>query len=277
MIKVALTHDVDRTRKTYQYITHPLKYLSSMNIKGLSNQIRTLKSSNTYWGFDKIIEIEKQLNLRSTFYFLNETIPFDLFTPSNWKLSLGRYNIKNPKITNIIKYLDKNGWEIGLHGSFNSFVNIDLLKKEKEDLEEIIGHDIVGIRQHYLNLVEETWTYQKRVGFKYDTSYGFCNRIGFRENKYNPFSPFDDYFKVFPMVIMDTPFVFSKTKWNDLEQIVATSLEQNSILVINWHTNYFDENEFPNYKSDYIKILEILKKLNARFSLLKDFYSELNK
>ena len=166
--------------------------------------------------------------------------------------------------------LDSNGWEIGLHGSFLSFKSMELLIKEKAVLESITGHKISGIRQHYLNLDNKTWLYQKQAGFIYDTSFGYNNKIGFKGDKYKPFKPYNDYFIVFPMVMMDNPFVANKNKWSDLEFIIDTAIREDSVLVINWHTNHFNENEFPNYMSDYIKLIEIFKSKNAEFILLKD-------
>lgn len=155
MIKVALTHDVDRTRKTYQYFTRPIRNLIKLDLKGLLNNIKFFTLPNSYWGFDEIIEIETKYDVKSAFYFLNETLPFNLFNPSNWKLSLGRYNITDPEIVGIIKFVDNNGQEIGLHGSFSSYENKKLLAWEKDVLENIVGHKIIRIRQHYLNLFKK--------------------------------------------------------------------------------------------------------------------------
>lgn len=274
MLKVAITHDVDRTKKTYQYITHSLKALSNLDFIKLANQIKSFVLPNKYWGFDEIIKIESAFNIKSTFFFLNESLSFDLFSPSNWELSLGRYNINDPKIIEIINFLDKNGWEIGLHGSFNSFKDRKLLLREKEILENILKHEIVGIRQHYLNLAEDTWNIQFGTGLKYDTSWGLNKDVGFKENKIKPFKPFKNEFLVIPMTIMDTPFVNSKKKWDNLKRIIDRIIEEDSILVINWHTNYYDELEFPNYKNDFIKIIEECKNYQATFYTLKEYYSE---
>jgi peptidoglycan/xylan/chitin deacetylase (PgdA/CDA1 family) len=274
MLKVALSHDVDRTKKTYQYLTHSLKALSKFNIKDVLTEIGTIFTPNKYWGFDEILKIENDFDVKSTFFFLNETIPFNLFSPSNWQLSLGRYKINSSEIINIIKYLDKNGWEIGLHGSYSSHENKNLLASEKSILESITGHEILGIRQHYLNLSQNTWKFQNDIGLKYDTSWGLNNDIGFRENRFKPFHPFNNEFLVIPMSIMDIAFVDAKNKWEKFKTIIDTTISENSILVINWHTNYFNEIEFPNYKTDYIKIIEECKKYNSRFYTLKDYYIE---
>jgi peptidoglycan/xylan/chitin deacetylase (PgdA/CDA1 family) len=274
MLKVALSHDVDRTKKTYQYLTHSLKALSKFNIKDMLTEIGTIFSQNKYWGFDEILKIENDFDVKSTFFFLNETIPFNLFSPSNWQLSLGRYNINSPEIINIIKYLDKNGWEIGLHGSYSSYEDKNLLASEKFILESITGHEILGIRQHYLNLSQNTWKFQNDIGLKYDTSWGLNNDIGFKENRIKPFHPFNNEFLVIPMSIMDIAFVDAKNKWEKFKTIIDKTISENSILVINWHTNYFNEIEFPNYKSDYIKIIEECKKYNSKFYTLRDYYLE---
>jgi hypothetical protein len=131
-LKVALTHDIDRTVKTYQYITHFLKALKNLDLSRAIYQIPSYKQrEKVYWNFDEIIDIENKYGVKSTFFFLIETIPFEFFNISNWKLSLGRYDIKEPRIVDIIHYLDKNGWEIGLHGSFRSFNDLNLLETEK--------------------------------------------------------------------------------------------------------------------------------------------------
>lgn len=276
-LKVALTHDVDRTIKTYQYITHLIKALKKGDIKSAINHLTTWnKRKEIYWNFEEIIKIEESFNVKSTFFFLIETYPFKLFKPSEWKLSLGRYDINEPRIVSKIKQLDKEGWEIGLHGSYDSFKNINLLKKEKKILEKILGHSIIGVRQHYLNLDNKTWELQKKAGFKYDSSWGFRRKIGFKENRIKPFSPFNDYFYVFPLSIMDSCYMNVSPKNEALNNIINLCIENNGILVINWHSNNFDETDFPNYKKNYMNIIEECIKRDAYFGTLSDFYKKYN-
>jgi peptidoglycan/xylan/chitin deacetylase (PgdA/CDA1 family) len=276
MIKVALTHDVDRTRKTYQYFTHPLKKLIKLDLNGLLSQIKSYSSTNNYWGFNEIIKIETKYKIKSTFFFLNETLPFNLFKLSNWKLSLGRYDITHPEILKIIKYLDNNGWEIGLHGSFYSYNNKRLLEKEKEVLENIVGHKIIGIRQHFLNLSKNTWDYQNELGFKYDTSWGYSKQIGYKENNIKYFKPLNNEFLVFPLVIMDIAFVNSKNKWDKFNRLMDITDENDSLLVINWHTNHFNENEFPGFLSTYESVIQKCNNKKAEFKTLGEWYKLLN-
>jgi peptidoglycan/xylan/chitin deacetylase (PgdA/CDA1 family) len=170
----------------------------------------------------------------------------------------------------MIQYLDANGWEIGVHGSYLSYVNKRLLKKEKDLLEKILGHKVYGIRQHYLNMNNKTWQIQKECGFNYDTSFGFTDEIGFKEEKYTPFKPMNDDFIVFPQIIMDICFMSTRNKWDRLEEIINICKEKNSILVINWHQRVFNDKEFPGYKEAYINIISILKANGAEFYKLID-------
>jgi len=275
MLKVALTHDVDRVRKTYQYLTHSLKCIKNSDYNKLIYQLISIIKKNPYWNFDKIIKIEKEHNVKSTFFFLNESIRFTIFNKSNWKLSLGRYDIFDRNIVKIIQYLDQSGWEIGVHGSYNSYKDKELLLKEKKTLEDIVGHEIIGVRQHYLNLNENTWKIQKEVGFKYDSSFGYRKNIGFKDNKYNYFFPFNDELVVFPLVIMDNCFIKKQNKWNEFIKIVDIVEKEGSLLVVNWHQRVFNKNEFPGYSKYYLKIINELKKRKAQFYRLSDYYNEL--
>ncbi|MES2139027.1 MAG: hypothetical protein V4511_04925 [Bacteroidota bacterium] len=276
MLKVALTHDIDRIDKTYQYFTHAAKGLFMFDFKSAAYHMSSaFNKHNSYWGFDEMIAIEQKYGVKSTCYFLNESIkvnPFDIY---NWKLSLGRYDIHDPRIVQIIKWLDNNGWDIGVHGSYNSYLHPDLLKKEKAIMEKIVGHELIGIRQHYLNISSQTWAWQKQAGFKYDSSFGLTDSIGFKENKIKTFRPFNDYFAVIPMVIMDYPFVVLKDPMPKLNNLIDICIQNNSLLCINWHNNYFTEKEFPLHKKSYIMIIEECLKRNARFYTMRDYYAEI--
>ena len=271
MIRVCLTHDVDRTEKTYQYITKPIIKFLKGDLFSLFKNISLKKRNRPYWGFDYITEIESKYSVKSTFFILNETIRFNPFLFKTWKLALGRYNINDKKIVSIIRELDSNGWEIGLHGSYLSYKNLELLKKEKAALESILGHSISGIRQHYLNLCTETWSNQETAGFLYDSSWGMINKIGFKDDKILPFFPLKKkQFCVIPLNIMDYPFVNISNKWERFEEIIHTIEINNGFLVINFHSNNFDEFDFPDYRHTYEIIIQKLYRKNAQFITMSE-------
>ena len=274
--KICLTHDVDRTRKTFQYLTHDIRHLRLGKLRTLVNGTRP------YWQFERIMDIEETYGVRSTFFFLHESIPFEPFNPSNWKLSLGRYSLREPEIKRIIRELDAGGWEIGLHGSYNSYKDIGLLKTEKSVLEDVLGKKVKGIRQHYLNLdIPETWQLQREAGFEYDASYGKKRDIGWKENKYQPFVDESSGMYVIPLVLMEC-YLFSKAHnypekaWQLTRNLMDEAEKNNALFTVLWHQRMFNEEEFPGYAYVYRKIIEEGKERNARFVTCGELYTMKN-
>jgi len=275
MINVCLSHDIDRTQKTHQYITKSISSILKGNFKGIKNQLLSLIERDQYWTFNDFIEIEQSYNIRSTVFFLNETIKLNVLKPGSYKLALGRYRITDKKIVDIIKWLDGNGWEIGVHGSYNSYRDKELLATEKNVLENILGHPIIGIRQHYLKLNDNTWKYQKELGLQYDSSWGYTDSIGYKDEKFLPFHPFNDEFTVFPLVIMDTCFMETKNKWIEFEKNLKICEAKGAVLVINFHQHVFNKYDFPGFKEAYIDIIQKLKNMNANFLTIAEAYKRI--
>jgi peptidoglycan/xylan/chitin deacetylase (PgdA/CDA1 family) len=273
MLKVCLSHDVDRINKSYQIFTHALKALKRGSVKVFFyHLLSAFKYRTVYWNFPEILAIEKSFGVRSTFFFLNESYPFKPFKPSTWKLSLGRYRITNPRIKRIISTLVEGGWEVGVHGSYASHLNPNLLKTEKEQLEAICKNPVIGIRQHYLNLNEKTWENQRNAGFLYDSSWGYTNDIGFKDNRVKPFTPLGNNFVVFPLVVMDSCFMEHQNPWSKLDELTQICIDNNAYMVINWHSNNYSEADYPGYMDAYVKLLEYFKSKNAKFLTLEQAY-----
>lgn len=276
MISVCLTHDVDRVRKTYQYVTKTLKALAKGRFGKAWYMLRLIGAKQSpYWGFNVVREIENQHGVKSTFFFLEESAKIKWLKPRSYKIALGRYHVNEPKVAEIMRELDANGWEIGLHGSYYSYGSPELLKREKEAVEAVLGHEIVGVRQHYLNWNEDTWRFQKEVGFKYDSTWGFTRAIGFKDDKVRPFYPIEgsDFCEI-PLTIMDSCFAETKNRWERLEEIIEEIDKQNAVLVINFHTNNFDEVEFPEYRRNYVQLIETLQERGAQFLTMREAYGK---
>jgi peptidoglycan/xylan/chitin deacetylase (PgdA/CDA1 family) len=222
------------------------------------------------------MEIEGKRGLRSTFFFLNETYPVSVWKPSSWRLGLGYYSIIDPKVKLVIRTLDAQGWEIGLHSSYLSYKDSHLVRSEKKDLEMIVGHAIHGVRQHYLNLDENTWLRQAEAGFLYDASYGYTRDIGFKEGKYSPFSPISGRrFYVVPLALMDCCVMSRVKPLREAMNIVNLAEEKKACLVLNWHQRMFNEKEFPGYLEIYLDLIDACKRKKARFCTIGEYVSTL--
>jgi peptidoglycan/xylan/chitin deacetylase (PgdA/CDA1 family) len=277
MLKVALTHDVDRTKKTYQYYTYFAKSLARGKISEALYHLKRPAGEDPYWQFYNIAELENSYGLRSTFYILDESIRFNPFKPDTFALAKGRYNMFEPKIQEAIRYLDQNGWEIGLHGSYLSYQDKALLGKEKSRLESILGHSVIGTRQHYLNLNNNTWKIQEELGFEYDSTWGFTKDIGIKDGRIKPFHPNKNKFVVFPLTVMDICFMNIPDRWERFDKLLTQVEKEDSVFVVNFHHRVFNEKEYPGYKAAYIRIIEESLKRNATIAPLQHFYNEYKK
>jgi peptidoglycan/xylan/chitin deacetylase (PgdA/CDA1 family) len=276
--RVAFSHDVDRVYKSFQGITHLLRHLRNGDTARAIYQITAIVRHERYWCFEQICKIEDAYGIKSTYYFLNESYPFRLMKLKSWRLSLGYYDIFSKDVSDMIRKLDDEGHEIGLHGSYRSYKNYSLLEKEKCDLEKILGKKIKGIRQHYLNLNADTWQIQRSLGFLYDASYGYRDRVGFKDDVFVPF-PLDDkrdYFIV-PMAIMDCCLMKTADPWKRAVEIIKIAEQNAALLVLNWHQQIFDEREYPGYQRMYIRIIEESMRRNAEFVTLGSYIDVVKK
>ncbi len=272
---VCLTHDVDEIRKTYQYLTQAVRGLRDRKLSKAVYQLRSfftdkILGRNPYWTFKEIIELEERLGVRSTFFFLKETAKVDIFKPSTWHHYGRKYDFKEADVANIIRKLSSDGWEIGLHGSYESYHDKEKLKHEKKELEELLEKKVSGIRQHHLNLkIPETWEHQEEAGFEYDTSLGFKGGegVGFRWGTCFPFHPFNNGRMMsileIPVTIMDISVTPDSNGWKRCLEIINTVEEYGGVLTLLWHHTVFNEREYPGMKELYEKIIETCRGKNA--------------
>ena len=256
---LCLTHDVDRPFKTYQSVYYALRERDLTHLAGL------LPWTDPYWTFEDLMDLEADLGVTSAFYFLNEQDlfadrpPGEWFTSEGWRLFAGRYDISDPDIVSLIRDIDRRGWEVGIHGSHESYDDRERLGYEKRVLEDILGHTIRGGRQHYLNLeTPDTWEHHRAIGLEYDASPGSSSEYGFHDG-YDPYHPFDDEFVVFPLTLMEVALPDPRTSmedaWQACESVLAEAVANDAVVTALWHPRYFST-DFEGYDDVYRRLIE---------------------
>lgn len=255
---LCLTHDVDRINKQwYHYcyygIRHPIVQIKSL--------FQKISGKEPYWNFDELISLEKQYDVTSTFLFLNETAK--RASTNFW----GRYRLQEARVTSIIRKLDQKGFDIGLHGSFYSYNDETLLRNEKKQLEEIIGHPVYSIRQHHLHFDENnTWRFQKCIDLKYDSTDGYSDQI----NERQPFRTKEGMIEI-PLSIMDTMHLddnaFSRCS------VIA---KNHGVIMVNFHQCHFNEQEYPQNVNMYKRLLVKAAEDKAWITNMKELGDWLN-
>lgn len=256
---VCLTHDIDFIKPGFLYhLFLPLQRLMNFDhkrtISALKRCIYPLSGrSINPWDYKNILELERTFGVKSTFFIVaggqgKHDYPYDL-----------------NKEKNKLMQLKDSGFEIGLHGSYTSFENADVLEDEKRTLEGIVGK-LSGIRQHYLRFDFDTIKRQEKAGFGYDSTLYYADALGFRGGYAHPFFPYNRFTGQMMDIIEISPTVMDKTlldykkidaekAFNDIEKIIMTVSKHNGLLTLLWHNEMFDDVGFPGWGALYERIL----------------------
>jgi hypothetical protein len=140
---------------------------------------------NTY---DFIMDTSERSGVRSVFYFQAGTSPGDVDY---------RYRLADRPFLSILRRIHERGHEVGLHGSYGSFLSAERTRFELESLISVCraaGFDqpAWGARQHYLRYANpQTWRDLEAAGVAHDSTLGFAERVGFRAGTCREFPVFD--------------------------------------------------------------------------------------
>lgn len=236
------------------------------------NSIRSVKpyTNDPLWEYEKWVDVEKEFGFDSTFFVFSrpsnekDVHVYDCDFVFNDRM---KYRSKNCSVAEFIQQLSKEGVEVGLHGSYLSWNNSDLLIDQKKKIERVIGRPVITARQHFLHFdVEKTPDALVRAGIKLDSSLGFNRSVGFRAGTSFPYSIMNGLVEV-PQIIMDGA-LFNDNSLNynehlaqlEIERIVDRIEEVGGCLTINFHPNYLVN---PTYWNTYKFILKELKSRNA--------------
>jgi hypothetical protein len=277
---LCLTHDVDRVYKTYQAPYYAVLERRLYHLRAL------LPGENPYWRFEEVMAIEESLGVRSAFYFLSEKHLFrekpirSWPRPENWMRYLGRYSLSDPDVSDVVCDLDRGGWEVGLHGSFDSYRDRGRLSEEKETLERVLGHAVLGGRQHHLNIeIPETWRHHAAIGLRYDSTLGSTTGFGFHHG-YDPIRPFDDAFVVFPLTVMEQTVPAVSTDpdraFEACERVLEEARDHGAVMTILWHQRVFSEPDFPGHRELYERIVERALEMGAWVGPPGELYASLS-
>jgi len=267
-----LSHDVDRIKK---YTLRNLVF-SIMQFPGLkpgslggARQLKIIVNYATgillgkkdpYWNFYEMTDLEKELKISSTWYFLEKT-----------KLDNSRYHFKDAKICHLITYLAEKGHEVGIHGTLESSSDLNTLKKEILELNMVSGLPVAGIRQHYLKYCHpHTSRIQSATDLIYDSSLGFAEQIGFRNSYAYPFRLFDfenqrpiDIWQL-PLNVMEVSLIgYMNIEIASIPETIRPVLHEvlkfKGVFSLLWHNCRLDEESMPGVHETYNLLLrEIL-------------------
>jgi hypothetical protein len=289
---VCLTHDVDfigiRNHKfDRSFVGFILRVLFPFAFRGYSSRIslskymRNLKAllslPGVYLGLfrdfwfqlDRYMEIEKGLS--STFFFIPfKDHPGYALKGKPLKYRSARYDVNDYKVH--IESLLRGGHEIGIHG-LDAWHDSLRGRKELEVIREITGEEeAAGVRMHWLYFSGGSPGSLEDAGFKYDSSMGFNDAVGYRCGTTQVFLlPGTSELFELPLHVQDTAMFYpnrmglSESQALGLcEKLIGDVRSYGGALAVNWHQRSLGPER--NWDDFYVELLKIFKNENVWFA-----------
>jgi hypothetical protein len=138
--------------------------------------VRAAAGDPVLGGLRWLLGLERALSIRSTWFVL-------CGTPTRRTVAAGdlTYRPESRRARVALREIAAGHHEIGLHGSFATMESADELRTQRDRLAAIVGRGAAGVRQHFLRMRPgATQRAMVAAGFRYDATYGFPDRNGFR-------------------------------------------------------------------------------------------------
>ncbi len=295
---VCLTHDVDAVSEQYlRYLRKArgarflrrragwkrFKWSALHHMRHVSPRFHTRR--DPLHRYEKWLAVEEQHNARSTFFFWPGWSSVSKHHPSDCTYDLSDPVVLDGQkctVAEMIREIDRRGWEIGLHPSWYSFDDADEMKSQKDSLEEVLGHEVVSVRQHFLHHdIRVTPRVQELAGFRYDSTLGFNDNVGFRFGTCHPWKVYDPERQT-PLSIVEIPLIVQDTAMLRQEkglrldadtalayvlQLAGEVERVGGVLTLLWHPNAVSD---PIAWSLYTTVLEKLHKRNPWFASVRE-------
>ncbi|MFT6740969.1 MAG: hypothetical protein ACJAVF_002483 [Paraglaciecola sp.] len=266
MTTFRLSHDIDVLQK-YPNIQGSLRSLASAVkakrnvaiIKKIAKSWYHTQQKNAPDPFDTFEWLLTENSIEKVIYFMagGET-RFD-----------NHYQIDGSAAIEIIQDAQQKGYKIGLHPSYNAYLNADLFLAEKEKLEKMTGQEIIHNRMHYLRYsFQKTGEIIEKADIQEDSTMGYQDAIGFRCGTGFAYRLFDfeneksTAFLELPMVVMDCGLL--EEVGYDVKkasQLLTRFLKENQFLTkitFNFHNSIFDPARVDEvaFKEFYLRLIE---------------------
>lgn len=218
--QIRVSHDVDRPSlyafKSWKIIARLMAghIVKRKDLRGffmapyLKYSTRSrLVDSDPYNNFDWIMDVSEKNEIKSAFYFICGS------TSPNMDAD---YEIDNPAMRELLRRIHSRGHEIGLHSSYNTFLDPVALRNEFDRLKLVCSEEGIqqaewGGRMHYLRWEQPaTLRALNNIGISYDSTLGYADQPGFRCGTCFEYPAFDSVankllsLRIRPLIAMET-------------------------------------------------------------------------
>jgi hypothetical protein len=253
--------DVDQIYKwkSFRNLLGAMKY-NFPDIAEINDQIVSYfkskkdRTQDKYYTFNYLIEKAKAVGFSTAFFFKTGI--------SNPRFDQNDYEITG--IRRLLKELEEKQVEIGIHPSYESMIDDNIMAYEIDQLSNVIKKQVLFSRQHFLRYnISSTWNLLEKNGIKFDSSIQYTEGLGFSSGICTAYPLFDiaqrralDVLEV-PLVIMKKQDQqISETKF--LEQsklIIENTKDYNAHFMILFHNSDLETRRGKHLYDETLKLL----------------------
>lgn len=208
-----VTHDIDTLGSGYSWpesLTRAARCGFPQNARTLIGWLRRRVFARPgEWDFASWLAVQKEHGARSTwFVFPDDPRPWERFDCAfRWHHMAKWSTTERVPLRDALVRLEKEGCEVGVHGSYHSATLPPLLAEQRRELSARLGREALSVRQHYLRFdVEATPPLQAAAGFAVDSTLGMNRGFGFRSGTSFPHFLWD-HANACPSSVLEVPLV----------------------------------------------------------------------
>lgn len=260
------TYDVDSSwaysqKSLFRIIGGYYLSIKRLDFKEVAERTKVLfgKQKDPFDTYDLQLEYQKKYNLHPIYFFL-----------------FGRYsrfdkniNIHNRRFRRLIKWIADYA-TVGLHPSYYSSGQPELLKEELTSLMDLLKIDIRHNRQHFLRLIlPDTYQYLIENDLDEDYSMGYAGAPGFRAGIADTYRFYDlaleveTHLRIHPFAVMDGTlndylFLSPDHAIEKIKQLIEEVKKVKGTFVSVWHNESLsDEKRWKGWRHVYEELLEM--------------------
>ena len=200
------TYDIDaawayKHKGIYRTVGGFLKDLAAGDMERIKERHQVLrgKRKDPFDSFDFQFELQKTFKLKPIYFILC----------GEYDTNDKNISIRKPSFQALIKRLGDYA-DVGIHPSFSSYLDIEKMQREIDNLSEVLHRPLTKSRQHFLRM-NLPRSYQKLIELDISDDYtmGFASQVGFRAGIADTFRFYDlendmvTNLRVHPFAIMD--------------------------------------------------------------------------
>jgi hypothetical protein len=275
---------IEKNHNNYQFQKRKFKYISTIDIdnayaykhKGIirisgglfkslfikNNFIERLKvlftkKTDPFDTFKYQFEIHKKLNISPIYFFLL----------GDYGINDKNISVKNKGFQSLIKSISDYS-DVGIHPSYASNSNDEILSKEIKRLQAITHIKTTKSRQHFLKLnIPNTYRNLIDNDIQEDYTMGYAEKSGFRASICNPYFFYDldteveTKLKLFPFAIMDATYQYYEScspeiVISNIKQLMKKVKDVNGTFISVWHNESLsNEGIWKDWKKVYEEML----------------------